>query len=294
MKNTCAICGNKVEKTKLTMTDGYICPKCMVKSGWGHYMTTPLNAFSWAKNHSVEDFKELTSKGGNKDDAARSWAMKRSEKLSQKIEAEEQQKQEVTSKPQELDLNDEMAKKEAEKIKGWDISDNIKEQLIKTKAIDLFGVKKELRYLPNILGENEPIKYVCSGLVNNKTWLVVCTNSRVIFLNKNMFIGMQQQEIPLEYVNAVSYSQGVALGTISVTNGANTTVIDNVGRVSAPIMAKTIKDTARAIRNGNQGESGSGIDDSLSTLKKLKELADSGVITQDEFETKKKEILDKI
>lgn len=283
MKKVCVICGNKAGLQKLTLSDGYVCSKCMVTSGWGKYMFTSFAAFSWAKKHTVEDFKELTSNGGTFKDAHQEWVDEHKATNKPKLESES------TSNPNAF--QDQLAKQEAEKIDSWDIDERIKNQLIQAKVMDLFGVKKEVKYLSDIIGENETIKYACSGLVNGRTVLVVCTDSRIIFVNKNLVIGMQQEEIPLEYVNAVSFTQGVALGSISVTNGANTTLIENVGRVSAPIMAKTIREASKAIRKGEENTSSSS---DLDNLKKLKELVDAGVITQAEFDKKRKEILKRI
>ena len=40
---------------------------------------------------------------------------------------------------------------------------------------DTFGTKKEVKYLPNILFDDEIVQYATSGFVNNNTVLVVLT-----------------------------------------------------------------------------------------------------------------------
>lgn len=64
--------------------------------------------------------------------------------------------------------------------------------------IDTFGTKKEIKELPNIMYQGETIEYMMSGLLNGNTWLITCTNKRVLFLDKGMFFGCKQLEIPLE------------------------------------------------------------------------------------------------
>ena len=295
MKKVCAICNKKVDFKKLTLSDGYICSKCMVTSGWGKYMSTSLGAFLWAKKHTVADFKEFTANGGTRKKAYKEWASKH--QFNNKIIGDPN----AVSTVKPIVLEDKLAENEVEKIKSWGLDKRIEKQLIDAKVFDLFLVKKELKYLAGVIEDNETIKYACSGNTNGRSVLVVCTNTRIIFIDKHFITGMEQEEIPLDYVNAVTFTQGVTLGKICVTNGATTTLIENVNRFSAPIMAKTIRETAKTARQGGR------IDDvstatntnanqisSLDTLKKLKELADAGVLTQEEFETKKKEILQNI
>lgn len=178
--------------------------------------------------------------------------------------------------------------KAQEKIESLNLPPKIQKQLINSKSFDFFAVKKELFYLPQVLSsKNEEIEYVCSGMLDGHTWLIVCTNQRIIFLNKNMIYGMQQQNIPLEAVNAITFSQNLILGSISITNGAAVTTIDSINKMAAPIMASKIQNAVRNIQNNNSS-SNIGLDD----LRKLKSLLDDGIITQEEFDSKKKQILD--
>ncbi len=291
MKKVCAICNKKVNwKGKLIFADGYVCNKCCEAKGW-----TKLGSYtllSWSEFHTVKEFEEFVANGGTEKDAKEIW--KKKERY-----IKPQQKTSNSSNPHALE--DRLAENEVEKIKSWGLDERIEKQLIDAKVFDLFLVKKELKYLAGVIEDNETIKYACSGNTNGRSVLVVCTNTRIIFIDKHFITGMEQEEIPLDYVNAVTFTQGVTLGKICVTNGATTTLIENVNRFSAPIMAKTIREAAKTARQGGR------IDDvstatntnanqisSLDTLKKLKELADAGVLTQEEFETKKKEILQNI
>ena len=60
---------------------------------------------------------------------------------------------------------------------------------------------------------------------------------------------MDQKEIPLSVINAVSYSKQLVSGTVSITNGANVTGIEKINAVAAPIMAKTIREQMAAIKS---------------------------------------------
>ncbi|MCS4448526.1 PH domain-containing protein [Clostridium botulinum] len=74
----------------------------------------------------------------------------------------------------------------------------IQQQMKEVNVTDTFGTKKEIKFLPEVLREDEEIKYMTSGFLDGNTWLVTCTNKRVIFLDKGMIFGLKQKEIPLE------------------------------------------------------------------------------------------------
>ena len=76
---------------------------------------------------------------------------------------------------------------------------DIKEMLVKCGAA-IWGTKKEVKELPNIISDDEIITYATSGVYDGHTWLVISTNKRIIFLDKGMFFGVNQIEIPLSKV----------------------------------------------------------------------------------------------
>lgn len=165
----------------------------------------------------------------------------------------------------------------------------INKQLDNAGVSDLFGTKKEVKELPNIIDlDSEVIKYAASGIVENNTVLVVCTNKRIIFIDKGLVYGIKTSVIPLDMINGVSYSKGLVLGSISVTNGANTTLIENIQKQPAEILANTIKKEAA---NFKKNESVIASNDLASQLRELKELVDEGILTEDEFNAKKKQLL---
>lgn len=172
--------------------------------------------------------------------------------------------------------------------------DTVKSQMNAAGVSDLFGTKKEVKALPEILNDDEHIIYATSGIVDSNTVLIVLTQKRVIFIDKGLIYGIKSTEVPLDMVNGVSYSKGIILGKISITNGAVTTVIDNVDKSTAPIMTEKIKAAAeqykQSLRTPVQSSS-EPILDGPDQIRKYKSLADDGIITQEEFEAKKKQIL---
>lgn len=296
MNKKCLICG-KSSLTKLKLKDGVVCSKCLKKSNWGKgWATTPNAALFWAKTLTFNEFQEFLANGGNYKTATQNWIKKRTAKTQAKsdkiVENAKEKLSNIDNKQVNTrSLDDAMAQNEVEKIQKMDTSDKVKQELVAAKVFDLTFVKKEIKALPEVLDDTEVIKYACSGVLDGHTWLVVCTNARLIFLNRNMIIGMDQKDIPLSVINAVTYTKQIVSGTISVTNGANVTAIEKINSVAAPIMAKTIREEMTKTKEPIQShiiEQGPDVPDEI---RKYKQLLDDEIITQEEFDAKKKELL---
>lgn len=158
-------------------------------------------------------------------------------------------------------------------------------------ALDFFGTRKEVKELPNIIEDDETITYATSGFLNGSTWLIVSTNKRVIFLDKGMFFGLKQIEIPLDKINSIGHTKGLVLGSIEIWDGASKMEITQVNKKTllpfVNAVNKSRQENKLAQRQTVQTQTLSGADEIL----KYKSLLDSGIITQEEFNKKKKDIL---
>lgn len=144
--------------------------------------------------------------------------------------------------------------------------ETIQQQFKDANVSDTFGTRKEAKYLPEVMNDDEVVQYATSGLVDGNTVLAVCTNERVLFVDKGMLYGVKSNEIPLDMVNSVSYSKGMMFGKISVVNGAVTTQIDQVDKNTASIMADTIKRAAKEYKSSLHQPSNSSNDDVLNRI----------------------------
>lgn len=173
--------------------------------------------------------------------------------------------------------------------------ETIQQQLKDAGVTDTFGTKKEIKALPDMLFDDEIIQYATSGFVDGNTVLMVCTNTRILFVDKGLVFGIKSTEIPLNMVNGVSYSKGLILGSIAIVNGAVTTKIEQVNKNTAPIMVEKIKQATAMLQQANQQPAtpapASEQPDLVEQLRGLKVLVDEGVLTQEEFDAKKKQVL---
>jgi len=159
------------------------------------------------------------------------------------------------------------------------------------KDVDTFGTKKEIKYLPEIMSDDEKILYLTSGLMDNNTWLITCTNKRVIFLDKGMVYGLKQVETPLERINSIQQKTGMMFGEIAIWDGSSKMEIKQVMKKTVKPFVAAVNQAIDTIKKSNSGGSASGGSDPAAQLEKFAELKEKGVITEEEFQAKKKELL---
>lgn len=270
MSKKCSICNKKVGIYHLKFSDGIICQQCVIRYKFGTLFKWNNLARPWAREHSINDLKKLISEGKDFSDVT-DFSDVKAKTFADKLE--------VASV-----ALDEINKGEQEKL------DVIKQQLKDANVENLFGTKKEIKALPDIIDIDggEKILYAANAFIETNSILAVCTNKRVIFLDHGLIYGSKSTDIPLDMINGVSYSKGLMLGSIAVTNGAITTQIENMQPYPAKKMAETIKQAAADFKQTSaQSNHGS----NLSELRELKGLLDDGIITKEEFAAKKKQIL---
>lgn len=137
-----------------------------------------------------------------------------------------------------------------------------------------------------------PAVYNGSQIVMGGTIAIAFTNKRLIYANKGGFLsGEQVKIVSLDQVNDVQKQPfGIAYGRINID-----TIKENVGieidkkKIDAVFNAitKIIDDYKTVSLNNTVVQQVSDADE----LKKFKELLDAGIISAEEFEIKKKQIL---
>lgn len=169
--------------------------------------------------------------------------------------------------------------------------DEIIKKLEELGTVDLFGTKKEVKELPNVMYDGETLEYLMSGFLNGNTWLITCTNKRVLFLDKGMLFGCKQLEIPLEKINSIEAKKGLFLGSITIWDGASAIKIDQIQKIALQPFVTAVNEMREAYKKQTSSNTTTTESDYIIQLEKLAELKEKGIITQEEFETKKKKIL---
>ncbi|MBP5591700.1 PH domain-containing protein [bacterium] len=173
-----------------------------------------------------------------------------------------------------------------EEIKNLDGTVDLLEM---TKATN---TSKEVKHLPEILEDEEQIKYLTSGFMSGTTWLIVCTQKRIILLDYGMFFGVKQSEMALDKINSVSYKIGLFFGSIEIWHGGAKMIIENCPKPTVKHFVDAVNLAIKELKNTETSEAkASNQDDTIAKLEKLAALKEKGILTEEEFAQQKAKIL---
>ena len=160
------------------------------------------------------------------------------------------------------------------KIKKLAIPDNIKQQLITAGVFDLWFNVKDLTPLIELLEKSdEIITYTATGINDqSETSLIIISKKHAKEIVKT---------IPLEQIKSVLVKTQIVYDDITFVVNNDQLSFNSLNKMSASILADTIRKQLKP----------DDLDKQMEQIKKLKELVDQGVLTEEEFQAKKKQIL---
>lgn len=155
-----------------------------------------------------------------------------------------------------------------------------------------FGIKKELRKLPELLAPDERVVQLARGIYQKNIGLVAATDRRVIFIEQSL-THSQQEDFLYTRISSVqtekSFGHG---GKLTIYASGNTAVIEGMFPKDA---AREFGDLIRRhIGAGTAAPSPAAApatSDPLDRLRQLQEMQTAGLVSDSEFETKRTEIL---
>lgn len=160
-----------------------------------------------------------------------------------------------------------------------------------SNTVNLFN-NKAIDKAESILFPDEEIVRALSGVLKSGTGILVLTTKR-LFSYMSMLGDTQQEEIPIEEIKQVNIEKPLLQqATISVMGKHNDIEI-KFSRKAADDFYNDIGEVRRFVsqnKNENSAQT-SNEKDSIQLLKELNELYKSGILTEEEFTLKKKQIL---
>lgn len=193
------------------------------------------------------------------------------EKMRVKVEKEEMKKE----KQRELILGgEEKIKKQKKTIKNMKAA---KEHLEDGEQIIdyVFGM-----YASKMLGGD-----------TKRNGVLIATNQRIIFYGKKKF-GYNMESIDYGKISSIEYSRGMIFGKIKIyTSGNDITFETSMEQTARKIMA-VIKEKTKGKPSVKTTTTNIPEKTPIEQLKEYKELLDLEIITQEEFDAKKKQLLD--
>lgn len=171
------------------------------------------------------------------------------------------------------------------------------ERLKKISHDDGFFTKKEFLHFPQIAMPNETPIGISSGSMDGKTWLIILTNQRVIFLDKGMFFGLKQVALDLSHISSVGGETKLLFGEITIAADGHTYTVENVSKKGVVPFTNMIKQAIEALKQSkeqsanNHAQQPATNNDPFEQLERLASLKEKGIITEEEFQAQKAKIL---
>lgn len=159
---------------------------------------------------------------------------------------------------------------------------------------------KHFKVVESQLKDDEDVLVAFIGLKNyegltkhESHWGYAITNKRIIIGQKGL-IGEKVDVISLRDLNDISFKKGLALGvlTIDTIKERFNVGLDKMSATSIhELVTNALMDLKEEMHQSSQPVQQAKADDPYEEVKKLKELLDMGIITGEEFDLKKKNIL---
>ncbi len=163
----------------------------------------------------------------------------------------------------------------------------------KNKMRVKLGGGREIKRLTEHLWEGETVERMTTGAYGNGTGLIVLTDRRLLFVQDGV-MSKKSEDFPIDKVSSVQWSSGLMLGAIIIFASGNKTEIKNVNKDDG----KEIVDVVRARLSTSAAEpsaaAGASQPDIIGQIRQLGELKEAGVLSVEEFETKKAELLKRL
>jgi len=167
--------------------------------------------------------------------------------------------------------------------------------LAEKKLSMAFMVRREMKKLPSLLGEGEKVVNLARGEYDGKEGLVAITDRRIIFLEEGV-LRHRLEDFPYDKVTSVQTETGIRSGKLTIFASGNKAVISDVHpKQRSPEIGEFVRTCISAgAPKPSDGPPGAAAETVTDQLKKLGELRDAGVLTLQEFEAKKAELLARI
>jgi Bacterial PH domain/Short C-terminal domain len=147
-----------------------------------------------------------------------------------------------------------------------------------------YGTKNEIKHLEEYLEPGEVVSEIAGGRFGKGNGLLALTDRRIVFVFHGVVrTGLEEFRLPV--LTAVSSSGGVIWASISLTLAGRTARIESIDKTDAKRMVDAIRLTLSA-RTPTPA-----MVDIPAQIKKLADLRDAGVLTTEEFEAKKTDLL---
>lgn len=159
----------------------------------------------------------------------------------------------------------------------------------------VFG-RKEIGHLGNLLDRGELVHAMGVGQFAGKTGAAAITDKRLLFLEKSMFGSEALTDFSLNSIGALSIGKKMGGETLTISHSGTTAVISGMGHGQADAIARVFRQLKErtAAHAAPAAAPAAAPLDPMAQLERLAELRDKGILTDEEFQTQKTQILSRM
>jgi len=172
--------------------------------------------------------------------------------------------------------------------------DEIKAQIQNLDGASKLLGFKEIKQLPAILWEDEVVEKLVQGIYSSGYGILVATNKRLIFVDKGLIYGLRVEDFPYDKITSIQYETGVFYGEIKIFASGNKADITQISKKQARDFAEYVRARISGVKEHASvyapAQTSSG--DVITQLERLAELKEQGILSEEEFLTLKKKILE--
>jgi hypothetical protein len=164
----------------------------------------------------------------------------------------------------------------------------------KAKMRAKVGAGREIKRLLNYLWEGETVDQMTTGVYGKGIGLVVLTDRRLLFVQDGI-MSQTSEDFPMDKVSSVQWASGMMMGKITIFASGNKSEITNVNKDDGKEIVDKIRHVLSAPPEPTPPAPAASpppaAADPIEQLKRLGELRDAGVLTPEEFDAKKSDLL---
>lgn len=168
------------------------------------------------------------------------------------------------------------------------------DELSKQLGLSTFMSGGDLKIIASMITEDETLGVGSSVKYDRGGGHLVATDSRLIYASKFM-LSTKTEVFYYNKISHIEYKGGILTGAIKLTIGRKVYEFDNLTKEVAKRIVNYVNDQINNPTPEKQAKTrtkeNSKSDDSYAELEKLAKLKEQGIITEEEFSQKKKQIL---
>jgi hypothetical protein len=150
----------------------------------------------------------------------------------------------------------------------------------------------ELTPVPAYLHDDETVRFVTLGTHERGGGVLVLTDARLLFFLRRVM--KPSLDLPLGRIESLTTSSGLSTGEVAMRVGKDVVAVSRIVKADVEPLAHAIR-RAREVAPEVPAPTGAAEPvDPFVAMEKLSALRDSGVLTEEEFATKKQELLDRL